>query len=100
MDILNAYNICNTQKNILSVQNSERRFLGVSCPSVVVSVLTVFQTALLGDADCSVCKTHFAVLKNCLSKRCCTESGEFIPWMAELVISFLFPVLTVLGLRS
>lgn len=53
-DILNAYEICNThKKNILSIQNGQWRLLGVPCHSVV-SALTVFQIALLGDADCSV----------------------------------------------
>lgn len=36
---------------------------------------------------------HFVVLKNCLSKRCCTESSEFTPSMDELLISSLFLVL-------
>lgn len=51
-DILNAYEICNTHKKFLSIQNGQWRLLGVMCRSVVVSALTVFQIALLGDADC------------------------------------------------
>lgn len=52
-DILNAYEICNTQKKYPFYTIGQWTLLGVTCHSVV-SALTVSQIALLGDADCSV----------------------------------------------